>query len=590
MRLVLLLAILAGLTSLVLLGCAVLPYTESQTEFNAMRSDLDQQLTGVETDVRRAASMLGTVDWSTFDADQQKHAGKRVLLRNDDFKQGTLVVRESCLLLLTEDVEFGPNADHDFTINRPAQNDKYPVLSGFQLGFFAAIVIVGNRIVLDGQNHVLKQHHMHAALQRFYSHIELASSVFIVGEGPVPFGPVFEAGVDIVISNVRFGRTSHFSVSGNGNRNVKLHNLHMSDYELATIKLNGVHNAWIRNATGTGLFTGTPVNAEFSQATFLLQFMQTFSGRDEAHDAAYLKLRQLHEQAKHDILRHDAIDASKHAEAHRLFAAQSGMQTGGTVATMMITDLGNAVGPFQLGHTQDTASKRVLIEDVDLDDTRCHPVEFVSLVDQDNKFITGPAGELFDLQRVSRDYGSFSADPLSDAILHFAKLFASGLTDEERRVAGRPNVPQPLVDWWLETGGPVGPELWQLVEQHGWAIGANTDGMGHVNKGAMVLRVQSSESVYLNNVNLGSVHASGPPAFAGRREWMGVDVDPETYTGRNGDGGHPDQWPMVGYTGNDARLFAVSSSYNVKWKNLRGGSVESLHGRAVGLEQFEDAQ
>jgi len=590
MRLLLCLAVSGCAASLLLLAFATVPYVEHRTEFAALRQNLQTTQQSLERSVRRRAEELGDVDWATFNADQATHAGKRVRLRNADFRHGTLVVRESCLLELAEDIEFAPNADHGFTVRRPEQNAAYPLRSGFQLGFFAAIAVVGRRVVLDGRHHTLKQHPLHAALQRFYAHVELASSAFIAGEGPVPFGPQLDSASDIVIADVRFGRSAHFAVAGNGNRNVELRNLLVEDYEIAAFKLNGVHDAWVHNVTATGHFRRVPINGEFSQTTFLLHLMGRVLGRNEAHDAAYRRLRALHDQATHDIGANGAIDAAAHAEAHALFASKSGIQTGGTVYGFVVTDLGAAVGPVQMEHTPDTASRRVLIENVRVNGTHSHTVEFVSLVDQDGEFVHGPVGELLDLSRIAKQYGSLTADPLASAVLRYVRLYNNDLTAAERREGGRPNVPAALLDWAFTTGGPVDASLWALAEAQGWTISCNTDAMGHVNKGLMVARVQSSETVYLRNVDLGDAIASGPAAFAGAKPWFGVDVDPASYTGLAGDGGHPMQPPMVGYHGNDAHALAVASSYDVQWENVRVGRIESTHGAAVGLEQFEPVE
>ena len=473
-------------------------------------------------------------------------------------------------------------------MRRPEQDAEYPLHSGFQLNFFAAISITGTDVVLDGKHHVLKQCELHAAMQRFYAHVELASQSFIVGEGPVAFGSRFRSGRGIVIADVRFGRSAHFAVAGNGNEDVELRNLHISDYEIAAFKLNGVKNAWVHNVTATGHFTRVPVNAEFSQTTFVLQFMERFRGRDSVHDAAYLRLKALHDVAVADIRATGQIDRDAHPEAHALFASQSGIQTGGTVTGFVVTDLGSAVGPIQMEHTADTASQRVLIENVRVNGTHSHTVEFVSLVDEDGEFVHGPAGELVNLLRVKQQYGSMRNDPLVYAMVRYAALYDT-LGAKERRGAGRPNMP-PAFRAWVEAGGRFDASFAALRRNGPFTVGCNTDGMGHVDKGLMAARIQSSDEVYLFNVDLGDSISTGPPAFSGGKAWLGVDVDPVVYTGVGGDGGHPMQHPMVGYHGNDVHAVAISSSYDVQYENLRVGRLYSDNGVVVGLERFEPVE
>lgn len=589
MNVTLFFATLAGLLALILLGVAVIPFAESQTSFSALRTTLQTSQDAVEHSVRHQAALKGTVDWATYDSDQNKYEGYAVELRNADFAHGTLIVRTSCLLLLAEDIQFGPNPIHDFTIRRPQQDAKYPLHSGFQLGFFAAIAITGQRIVLDGQHHSLAQHPMHAILQRFYAHIELASSAFIVGEGPVQFGTSIESARDIIICNTRFGRSSHFAVSGNGNGNVQLRNLLVEDYEVATFKLNGVHDAWIRNVTGTGHFREVPINGEFSQTTFLLQLMRNQLGKDDKHDSAYHRLRRLHDAAKHGVMTSGVIDKHEHPEAFALFANKARIQTGGTVYGFVITDLGAAVGPIQMEHTAETASRRVLIENVRINGSHSHTVEFVSLVDASGSFITGPIGELWDLDRIARDYGNLGDDPLVQAVVRYVRIYNT-LSPAERKRAGRPNLPDALLDWIDATNGPLDETAWTFFQSQRYTISCNADAMGHVNKGLMIARIQSSEEVYLKDVSLGDAKATGDPPFRGGRPWLGVAVDPDKYTGLNGDGGHKDQQPMVGYHGNDVHALVVSSSYKVEWDNVKSGELSSQFGSVIGLEQFSPSE
>ena len=56
----------------------------------------------------------------------------------------------------------------------------------YHLGFFAAITVESDDVILDLNGKSLKQSKLHNLQQRFYSHIELASAPFIPKQGPPP--------------------------------------------------------------------------------------------------------------------------------------------------------------------------------------------------------------------------------------------------------------------------------------------------------------------------------------------------------------------------------------------------------------------
>lgn len=552
-----------------------------RTRLLAARDELEHRVYG-------NAKTRGSVTWSVFNENQSLHSGKRVILTNADFSEGTLIVTHACLLDLQEDVVFGPNPHHGFTVRRPEQSDTYKHESGFSVGFFAAISIEARSgVVLEGNGHTFSQHPSHAMLQRFYAHIELANSPFVVGEGPVPFAPLFRPAKNVLIKNVRFGRSAHFGVSGNGNENIFLQHLTFADYEIAAFKLNGVHGALVQDVRALGHFTNVPVNAEFSQTTFLLDMLKRAPHRPPELDSAIHRIQALHVQARADIESLGRISKTLHEEAYNLFASDSGIQTGGTTYGFVITDLGSAVGPIQMDHSEKGSSRDVFIERVSVTGTRSHTVEFVTLVDHKGQFIHGPIGGLLNIDRIFKQYGSITKDPLANLMFEFARYYET-LSPTSRHGLGRPNIPIPLLMWVERTGGPLDASFGRMMKENGMRVSTNSDGMGHVNKGLMVCRIQSSDNVYLVDVDLGDAFATGPPPYRGSDVWMpvGTSINPVTYNGKDHRGGHPLQHPMYGYHGNDIHGLAIASSYDVSYEGISTGHLNSINGRAVKLEEF----
>ena len=103
---------------------------------------------------------------------------------------------------------------------------EYPVAPNgpYHMGFFAAITIETNNVVIDLNGYNIEQSMEHYLQQRFFSIIELAPSPFITGQGPSNFGP-FTKYKNIKIHNGILGLSSHSSIHGNGTENLVLMNL-----------------------------------------------------------------------------------------------------------------------------------------------------------------------------------------------------------------------------------------------------------------------------------------------------------------------------------------------------------------------------
>ena len=117
-----------------------------------------------------------------------------VKLRQSDFNEGTYIIDTPDTYMLMEDIVFRPNGDLDaaepesFMYPTDAQlATKYNSFA-YSLGFFAAISIAVDDVVLDLNGFELKQSEEHSLMQRFFALIELGSAPFPPNTGPANFG------------------------------------------------------------------------------------------------------------------------------------------------------------------------------------------------------------------------------------------------------------------------------------------------------------------------------------------------------------------------------------------------------------------
>ena len=246
-------------------------------------------------------------------------------LANADFTKGTYRIQSSGTYVLKEDILFEPT------------NDPKPE-GGFRLGWFAAISVECDHVVLDLNGFRIEQGPGHYLRQRFFSIIELANSPFIPKQGPANFGDTFSSANYVEIKNGTLGQSSHHGIHGNDNSNVHVHDLIVEDFEIGGIALNGAQNVVIERLRVGPSKTDVPVNARFSQALFALPLCP-----DE-------ELQGL-------------VDAVLNgAEVPELFA-NPGKGSDGTVVGIQVHSKGVAIGPLQ-EYWDRGATKNVHLKDV----------------------------------------------------------------------------------------------------------------------------------------------------------------------------------------------------------------------------------
>lgn len=191
-----------------------------------------------------------------------------VYLNQKSFSSGTYRIHAPGIYLLTEDIVFSPS----LTSSRP----DIPLGSGW----FAAITIETNGVTIDGQNHsiIMGEEFYNTHYASIYSHIELDNTPYPGTKDGVLFGfgdsnfqgsTSFVAGNNILITNLRLGRSSHFGIHGHNNTNVTLRCLQISDFAVAGIFLGGQKNLLIENVDISGLINPITVGPQRTSLYFL---------------------------------------------------------------------------------------------------------------------------------------------------------------------------------------------------------------------------------------------------------------------------------------------------------------------------------
>ena len=182
-----------------------------------------------------------------------------ISLTNEDFKKGSCYIDKPGIYQLKENIIFNPNC-YDFEKSTDKLTDCWFRQSDQEIyqgkecdhGFFCAILIKSNNVIIDLNGFKIEQHPLHFLQQRFFSLIQLGNSPFIKGQGPGGDWGDLKICKNIVIYSSKknkgiLGRSSHFGIAGNENQNVIIENIEVSNFESIGLIFNNIDNLYLYN-------------------------------------------------------------------------------------------------------------------------------------------------------------------------------------------------------------------------------------------------------------------------------------------------------------------------------------------------------
>jgi len=303
-----------------------------------------------------------------------------------DFDGGTYVISKPGVYKLIENIIFQPKdilnpALPEFYMHRDSptlQSGQFSSSykeSGYILGFFAAIVIQAEGVILDLNGFTIEQSVEHSITQRFFSVIELSNAPFPAGAGPANFGLDFKTSKGVTVKNGKIGRSSHHGIHGNNNAGVVLQDLEILDFEVAGISLNGAKNLKIRNVHVHSNLMTIPGNTRLSQSIFLLQGIMRNVDLNDQCDSKSLEMKM------GNLRTHIADFISSGATNNDpLFSDNvNGLPDGSLLAGIIVHPFVH-VGSFIEDFPQDDYSDGIVMTDVTVSQLTGSPVEVATLV------------------------------------------------------------------------------------------------------------------------------------------------------------------------------------------------------------------
>ena len=432
-----------------------------------------------------------------------------VYLRQSDFDNGTVRLTIPAVYVLHEDINFNPNPNDDF-FPRPDQMQKYPMGSSgpYHLGFFAAITVEGDNILLDLNNKTLKQSKLHNVQQRFYANIELASSPFIPNQGPGNFGSTISVPKNILIKNGCFGLSSHHGIHGNKMEKIILQNLVFKDFEVAGIALNGTNNTIMDDIILLGTSLDIKVLSTYSSGRFIRNFLNklpTYHNNPVLYKNYVPKnlptilsdLNSKLDEVKVAVENNNSLPNS-------IFKNMTG-EYDGNVYGIVLNRKGVVINDFitTLGDVS-TGNRDIFLNNITIKNIISTPLEIVGISCPDpqtgaygKNSQVGPAGDVLQISNISDSNGKYVPNVLSDAKIILGKF--------NNPKQGTTCITPEVIDWAEQCTSDISG----IIHTANRYFTSGGDSMAHAMKGNIAMFISSGERIKLNNLTIDTVKSNG---------------------------------------------------------------------------------
>ena len=432
-------------------------------------------------------------------------------LKQEHFDNGTFRIKNPGKYVLLEDINFNPNEDNDFfPTQQQISSGLYPELMNgpYHLGFFAAIAVESENVIIDLNNKTLKQSEKHAFQQRFYSNIELANSPFIPKQGPGDFkgNTTYKPAKNVLVMNGKLGKSSHHGIHSNKADNVILHNLDITNFEVAGIALNGSSNSILSNINIHDNTQNIPILSTYSQARFIRKHLDSIPASSSINILGTDVTRETIKNNLNNKL-NETFTAFKNGEQlpENIFKnneAEKGYD--GNVYGIVLNVNGVVINNFIQERTPSmVGNNNIYLNNIKINNLSSNPLEIIGISDNSGECAineaygknvqSGPVGGIIQFENIVTDKinidGTYIRNVLSDAQFIVSKY------------SSKPKVTQCILDWVSE-----GTNLKEkAIDEEQYYYVTGRDSMSHTMKGNIGLFISGGinikgDNVYISNI------------------------------------------------------------------------------------------
>lgn len=505
-----------------------------------------------------------------------------ILLKQSDFNNGTVRIRNPGIYVLTESIIFNPNeGEDDFLPNaNQISTGLYPtnMMGPYHLGFFAAITVEIDNVIIDMNGFSLSQSEKHSFQQRFYANIELANSPFVTKQGPSNFqgGTPYKAASNVLIYNSDsnnpsyLGRSSHHGIHANVANNVVIYNIHFKNYEVAAIALNGTTLGVLSDIYALKTKKKVPILSTYSQARFIRTFLKSIAVSQPTLTLNDKKVGDIYATLKNDLdYTFNQFFSTNTTSLNNIpdnfedgrfnYFKNKNLGYDANVYGIVLNVRGVVINDFFKERTNEMiGNKNIHLDNINISNVCSHPIEIIGVNSNPStglayggKSQAGPLGDILEITNIqNKDTGKYIGTGLSDAQLIIKK---SGLFDPPKTKTL--NIQNDIVSW-SENNSDIKTIINSNPESYYYVGGG--DSMGHHMKGNIGLFISAGQKITGKTINIYNIDNKGTDV--GNSTFTPIKPLPQLKTGSNAYG--------ILYTG----------SSNIALYNVNISNVQSTQG------------
>lgn len=437
-----------------------------------------------------------------------------VRVHQDDFARGTYRITKPGLYILESDIIFAPNAAISNSIDpvhlnvldnyMPATGDA--VYSGRQygLGFFAAITIECDDVILDLNGYTLCQSKLHYVQQRFYANIELNDSPFIIPanstttQGPADFGSC-GFNKNIWIRNGTLGRSSHHGIHGNGAESIIIENIRITGFEVAGIALNGCENVLCQDIDIDHSSTDVDVNFLYSNAIFTRRaLVKLYDQNPSASIVVCGETRTILDiltTLTNTMIDEVYVPVLDCLDVHEGIFHNPTHLPEGNLYGIVLNTMGVVIGDFARTYKPNIGNTNIVLQNITIRHLDSFPREIVGLT-LNGKLVKGVVGNILPIKIASNEGGVFGRNIVFIATAIMGKYNTSS--------SGSLHVPSPVLEW-IKSTEPFS----EYIKHTDLQYFNLRDQMGHFMKGNITLFISGGKNIFTRDITLYDIKNSG---------------------------------------------------------------------------------
>lgn len=496
---------------------------------------------------------------------------------------------------LKEDISFNPNPSSEtmspFNSGQPTP-EQFQVYdpAAFGIGFFAAIVISGDDLILDLNGHTIAQSPEHALQQRFYANIELADQPFIPSEGPHSFGEGLDPARNVAIVNGALGRASHHGVHGQLAQGILLKDLVIKDFEVAGISLHGAKDICLIDTSVEANAKNIPVLGIWSSSKFIKPYLEALpSGFGIQIQGKRITKEMLlnHLKTMTETVVNEELQGREQWKSDYPFLVNQSGEIDGNAYGIVFNPKGVAVNGFPLYNNPDSRAETVMLEHVTINSISATINEVPALSRIKDDPFSGaqidPVGSVFQIEKFIDQDGKFSgtleSSPVQIAQALVARAIIHGYSFGHLDTSRNTIKPETIA--WVE-----GKLKFKDLDAD---FILNGDSMHHVNKGVVGAKLDGITGLRVNDLQIVHIKNNTEPAktygslsvYPTLTSWM-EQYDAGQLAGIKGD-------TDTGSHKNDVRALSLASTQKADISYLDISDISTQHGEKYDVDIQHDS-